>query len=224
MTRIRSWSNPLLDSALMLMLALGAACNEGTSADDSDAATVVDSDAANPPSESNRGTRYCEILLIYANEGELTAQVWGTVGLSDCPAESWEALNPESIQAQYGAFAIKMNGPRYGLVDTGSGFDSPDVEKRMFGELEMKRQAIREKPMLFSRNSKNLFNRDSWLLRYKEESNDKRGKKKAVVALARKPLKIAYGVLQTARITTRKNCFLLVERPGVSHRQVRMKG
>jgi hypothetical protein len=112
--------------ALVLTLSLCTACGDGESSDQP---------------ESGRGTRYCEILLIYMDGGEVTAEVWGTQGLSLCPAQSWEALNPEGIQAEYGATAIKMNGPRYGLVDAAPRFELPSDEIRTYGDLEMKRLA-----------------------------------------------------------------------------------
>ena len=71
----------------------------------------------------------------------MTAEVWGTQGLNLCRAESWEALDPDSIQAEHEAMAIKMNGPRYGLADASAGFELPDAEVRTYAELEMKQVA-----------------------------------------------------------------------------------
>ncbi len=87
--------------------------------------------------ESKRGTRYCEILLGYMVDGELRAEVWGTQGLNLCPAEKWEALDPEGIKDEYGAAFIEWNGPRYAMMDVGD-FEVPDAEHRMYGDsLEM---------------------------------------------------------------------------------------
>jgi hypothetical protein len=83
--------------------------------------------------------RYCEILLGYQVGGQIQADVWGTQGLNLCPAASWEALDPDSIQAEYGALFVEMNGPRYSLMDTGS-IELPG-EYRTFGDLEMQRLA-----------------------------------------------------------------------------------
>jgi hypothetical protein len=117
-----------------------------TSGDSEDIGALVDSFVTDTvgnisPAPSTRGERYCEILLFYLNAGELTAEVWGTQGLSSCPSESWEALDPDSIRVEYGAIAIKMNGPRYGVPDASAGFELPDAEVRTYGELGMKRLA-----------------------------------------------------------------------------------
>jgi hypothetical protein len=89
--------------------------------------------------ESLRGTRYCEILAVLS-EGGFRADVYGTQGLSECPTEEWEALDPEAIQQELGALAIVMNGPRYWLIDSVTSF-SEIGESRFFGELEMRKIA-----------------------------------------------------------------------------------
>ena len=98
------------------------------------------SDQSSRIGQSNREYRYCEILLGYMVGGELRAEVWGTQGLNLCPAESWDALDPDAIEAEYGAFFIRMNGPRYGMTDAGT-IQSPDETRRVFGDLEMQRLA-----------------------------------------------------------------------------------
>lgn len=113
-----------LSLVLALMLGLGACAD----------------DASTTPNQQNlRGTRYCEVLAVL-DEGGLRADVYGTQGLSECPAEQWEALDPEAIQAELGALAIVMNGPRYWLIDSVMAF-SEIGESRFFGELEMRRVA-----------------------------------------------------------------------------------
>lgn len=88
---------------------------------------------------SVRGVRYCEILAVIS-EGSFRADVYGTQGLSECPASQWEALDPRAIQEELGALAILMNGPRYWLIDGLTSF-SEIGESRFFGELEMRKIA-----------------------------------------------------------------------------------
>lgn len=88
---------------------------------------------------SVRGVRYCEILAVIS-EGGFRADVYGTQGLSECPASQWEALDPPAIQEELGALAILMNGPRYWLIDKLTSF-SEIGESRFFGELEMRKIA-----------------------------------------------------------------------------------
>ena len=94
------------------------------------------SDQSDRTPQSRRGRRYCEILLGYQEGGEIRAEVWGTQGVNLCPAESWEALDATSIQAEYGALFVNMNGPRAIVVDTATA-ELPDAERRMYGDLEM---------------------------------------------------------------------------------------
>ena len=103
------------------------------------------SDRSDRTELSNRGGRYCEILLGYPVDGELRAEVWGTQGVNLCPARQWEAIDPASVQAEYGAAFIVMNGPRAGVMDTGD-FEFPDVPHRWYGDeaLEMQLAAILE--------------------------------------------------------------------------------
>ena len=44
-----------------------------------------------------RGTRYGEIFLITSQEGELTAAVYNTTGLNDCPLATWRSLDPREL-------------------------------------------------------------------------------------------------------------------------------
>ncbi len=88
---------------------------------------------------SVRGVRYCEVLAVI-NEGGFRADVYGTQGLSECPADQWEALDPQTIQEELGALAIVMNGPRYWLIDGLRSFGEIG-ESRLFGELEMRKFA-----------------------------------------------------------------------------------
>ena len=86
--------------------------------------------------DSMRGMRYCEILLGHLVDGEVQVEVWGTQGLNLCPAESWDALDPDAIKEEHEADFIKMNGPRYWMTDLVNG-ELPDAEHRTYGDLEM---------------------------------------------------------------------------------------
>lgn len=95
-----------------------------------------------PPGPSlqppTRGSRYCELLFVHTEGGELQAKVWGTQGLNDCPAELWEALDTDALQAEEGALAVVANGPRYWLPDTTLGALPGGLETKAFGGLEMR--------------------------------------------------------------------------------------
>lgn len=64
-----------------------------------------------------RGVRYGEVLGVYLRDEGLQAEVYGTQMLNDCPQELWEKLDPAAIAADLGAVFVKLNGPRYWLLD-----------------------------------------------------------------------------------------------------------
>ena len=90
-----------------------------------------------------RGVRYGEVLGVFAADGGLRAEVYGTQMLNDCPAELWDALDPAAIAADLGALAVKLNGPRYWTID-GLGRKVAPVEPvlREFGGILMRRIAV----------------------------------------------------------------------------------
>jgi len=87
--------------------------------------------------ELTRGSRYCEVLAVFPQQGGLLAKVWGTQTLSYCPEDAWDALESDAIQAELGALFVKMNGPRYWLVDKTTGEAAGEAERRKFGDLDM---------------------------------------------------------------------------------------
>jgi len=84
-----------------------------------------------------RGYRYCEILFQYENETE----VWGTQGINQCPQTEWDDLKFTHIKSSMNARNLIANGPRYFVVNSSIGMDSPDAKTRNFGNLEMKKLA-----------------------------------------------------------------------------------
>lgn len=64
--------------------------------------------------------RYCEILAVKGTMPNLVADVWNTYGLNDCPAARWTAQDATALRADLGAIAIKLNGPRYWLIERAS--------------------------------------------------------------------------------------------------------
>jgi hypothetical protein len=64
-----------------------------------------------------RGVRYGEVLAVYLRDSGLEAEVYGTQMLNDCPQELWETLDAATIAAEMGAVMVKLNGPRYWVLD-----------------------------------------------------------------------------------------------------------
>jgi len=89
-----------------------------------------------------RGVRYGEVLAVFAKDGRLEAEVYGTQMLNDCPAELWDTLDATAIAADMGAVVVKLNGPRHWMLD-GLGTKVAVVEPvlRDFNGLTMRRIA-----------------------------------------------------------------------------------
>ena len=64
-----------------------------------------------------RGVRYGEVLAVFERGDGFEAEVYGTQMLNDCPQEVWEALDASAIAAEMGALVVKLNGPRYWMLD-----------------------------------------------------------------------------------------------------------
>ena len=89
-----------------------------------------------------RGVRYGEVLAVYLRDGTLTAEVYGTQMLNDCPQELWDGLDAAAIAQEMGAAFVKLNGPRYWALD-GLGTKVAVVEPvfRDFNGITMRRIA-----------------------------------------------------------------------------------
>ncbi|MEZ5133513.1 MAG: hypothetical protein R2699_00235 [Acidimicrobiales bacterium] len=90
-----------------------------------------------------RGVRYGEVLAVYQRDDGFEAEVYGTQLLNDCPQELWETLDPTAIAAELGAVFVKLNGPRYWMLDgLGTKVAVVDPVMRAFNGLDMRRIAV----------------------------------------------------------------------------------
>ena len=89
-----------------------------------------------------RGVRYGEVLSMFLRDTGLEAEVYGTQMLNDCPQELWETLDADAIAKDMGAVFVKLNGPRYWLLDgLGSKVAVVDPVFRDFNGIQMRRIA-----------------------------------------------------------------------------------
>jgi hypothetical protein len=89
-----------------------------------------------------RGVRYGEVLAMFLRDTGLEAEVYGTQMLNDCPQELWETLDADAIAKDMGAVFVKLNGPRYWLLDgLGSKVAVVDPVFRDFNGIQMRRIA-----------------------------------------------------------------------------------
>lgn len=92
--------------------------------------------------EELRDVRYCEIIPVTQKGRTLTAWVYNTLGLNDCPAAEWDALTEEQVNEAYGSVSAKLNGPRYWVMDKLVASGSSTTEERFtFGGIEMELRA-----------------------------------------------------------------------------------
>jgi hypothetical protein len=87
------------------------------------------------------GKRYGEVLLVRMGTAGPEATVYNSFPLNDCPAELWDALDAESIAAEYGAAGVLLNGPRYWLMSHIHKRAGEPQPTRSFGGIEMIEQA-----------------------------------------------------------------------------------
>ena len=89
-----------------------------------------------------RGVRYGEVLAMYLRDTGLEAEAYGTQMLNDCPQELWETLDADAITKDMGAVFVKLNGPRYWLLDgLGSKVAVVDPVFKDFNGIQMRRIA-----------------------------------------------------------------------------------
>ena len=89
-----------------------------------------------------RGVRYGEVLAMFLRDTGLEAEVYGTQMLNDCPQELWETLDADVIAKDMGAVFVKLNGPRYWLLDgLGSKVAVVDPVFKDFNGIQMRRIA-----------------------------------------------------------------------------------
>ena len=96
---------------------------------------VAEETCESDPNEDPR--QYCEFLLAYQRNGALTAEVWGTQGLSNCPSGCLEEVDLAAVQSENGALVISLNGPRIWLPMGNA--ELPELgDSRVFGGLEVR--------------------------------------------------------------------------------------
>ncbi len=92
--------------------------------------------------DNMRGVRYGEVLAMYLRNTGLEAEVYGTQMLNDCPQELWETLDADAFAKDMGAVFVKLNGPRYWLLDgLGSKVAVVDPVFKDFNGIQMRRIA-----------------------------------------------------------------------------------
>ncbi len=86
-----------------------------------------------------RGQRYGEVLLVYPGSDTVTADVYNSFGLNDCPQELWSKLDATQLAKDNAAAMAILNGPRYWLMDSITKYatDTRAQETKDFGGIAM---------------------------------------------------------------------------------------
>ena len=61
--------------------------------------------------------RYCEIIVVKRHGFQMNASVYNSLNLDDCPQDLWNKLDAKAIKKQFDATMVKLNGPRYFVMD-----------------------------------------------------------------------------------------------------------
>ncbi|MBX3085326.1 MAG: hypothetical protein KF716_27075 [Anaerolineae bacterium] len=105
----------LVTSAIvLLLLAMTVTAVQPSAADDS---TPTATPASGKPPVTTHNARYCEFLTVKLKGTKLVASVYNTLGLNDCPAGAWKAIDVNSIRKQFSVAQVLLNGPRYFMMD-----------------------------------------------------------------------------------------------------------
>ena len=64
--------------------------------------------------DNTRNMRFGEILIV----GLRGVDVYNTTGVSDCPAELWNALDLRKVRKQFHALKVEKNGPHFWMMDS----------------------------------------------------------------------------------------------------------
>jgi haloalkane dehalogenase len=92
-----------------------------------------------------RNVRYCEVFVVTGILTRIEGRVYNTLGLNDCPADQWAALDPDALKGQFNARDIILNGPRYWLMDRLTSASPSGVAT--FGGLDMNLVAVLHLPL-----------------------------------------------------------------------------
>lgn len=93
--------------------------------------------------------RYCEIITVRRHLLSLHFTVYNTVGLNDCPASQWNAIDADRLATELDVSRVIKNGPRFWMLDgiVGMG-ESVAAHPVTLGGIEMTQRATIERSLL----------------------------------------------------------------------------
>ncbi len=101
--------------------------------------TVTQTQFMMPPDDL-RDFRYCMIIAAFRKGLNVNIDLYNSMSLNDCPTAAWNALDQEELKKTYGAVEIRMNGPRFWVLNQISGTEVTATGQIVdFGGIEMQR-------------------------------------------------------------------------------------
>lgn len=89
--------------------------------------------------EDLRGARYCEILLA---QNRSSLAVYNTIGLNNCPENIWNKITVNSVKKETGSSFVKLNGPRYWVIDGIKNSQLVNPEQKIIDGLAMREAGV----------------------------------------------------------------------------------
>lgn len=86
-----------------------------------------------------RGARYCEVIFA---ENRWTLLVYNSIGLNDCPEQSWKKISTDTIRKDTASSWVHLNGPRYWVIDSMKKTNLINHKQRNFGQITMREAGI----------------------------------------------------------------------------------
>ncbi|BCA95782.1 hypothetical protein TUM19329_21430 [Legionella antarctica] len=115
---------------------------------------------------NTRGKRYCEIILF---KKPTQIFVYSTFGLNDCPPNIWRKITVVQIKETTNSFFIRLNGPRYWMMDgmKSTALGSPSTETFSGLTLRQAGEIMISPNDFFSANvpyqTRNIKRRTTWI-------------------------------------------------------------
>lgn len=146
MNRAKSTVRWIAPAVVLVLAAALAGCGSSDAASTAESAATVTrpsgpSVVTAPAANVMRGKRYCEVLLVQPGANGVSAEVYNTYPLNDCPADQWAAMDATAIAAAEGVPLAILNGPRHWLMNRVEKIDAGDRVTKTFGGMAMIRQA-----------------------------------------------------------------------------------
>jgi hypothetical protein len=145
---------PFVLASLVVLALAGCGSSGGTATTTATSTTAAGTYGKGPtvaglpnPLTGLHNARYCEVIPVTREKNVNKAEVFNTIGLNDCPAETWDAITEEAVNKAYGSNQAQLNGPRYWVIgELGASGSSTSGVSYVFNGIQMaKRGALETK-------------------------------------------------------------------------------